>query len=308
MPTNYTKPSGIHNIGNNCYIISAIQLVSMIAPIKKIITKDPKPTNNTLQNQQVAGLFEILRLHLNTNEFNRLATQISRYKRVLGFNSGQDDTVIFLNLILDLLSHKDIWATEVKKKLYKYNDNAAIEQLSRDIKNHKYVASNVTEYNIIELQFDSKKDDNKFINELLNNQSARHTYEIIKNTNGNTPLPPIIEYDNKKVYEIVDYYYRDYIIVRIQAFDHNYNKKFHKILLCMNDYCITLSKTRYRLTAVISHIGSTINSGHYVCYVNIDNNWYRCDDGNVQHVNDSFLNPLRYSKELPYVILYSKIQ
>jgi len=242
------------------------------------------------------------------NEPLKLASLISRYKRILGFGTNQDDTVIFLNLILDLLSYKDIWTTEVKKKLYAYNDKATISNLCKDIKNHKYVASNVTEYNVIELQFDSKTDDNKFINELLSNQSARRTYEIIKNTNNgdNMLLPPIIEYENKKVYEIVDYHYRDYIIIRIQVFDYEYKKKFHKILLCMDDYCITFSKTKYRLVAIISHIGSTINSGHYICNVNINDNWFRCDDSNVQHVNDSFLNPLKYSKELPYVLLYSK--
>ncbi len=33
-----------------------------------------------------------------------------------------------------------------------------------------------------------------------------------------------------------------------------------------------------KLTGVISHIGSSLSSGHYVSYVSTDSKWYRCSD------------------------------
>jgi ubiquitin C-terminal hydrolase len=290
--------TGIQNTGNNCYIISALQLLCAMEPLKELVFKKFKYNTDS----PLFGFLGIIKLHLLGDNI-KAGYYINHYKKLLGFGNGQDDSAVFLNNFLELINNKDIWTTEVKKKLYKFG---SIADLHQDIKTHKYVASNLTNYNLIELQFDVKQDSNKFVHELLMKQSARNIYEYTKQNihNNTTDLPPVIEYNNNKVYEIIDYYCKDYIMVRIQAFDQNHNKKFHNILLCMSNYCIVLSKIKYKLIAVIVHIGSTIHSGHYVCYINDNNIWYRCDDNSVQRVNDAFLNPNRYINELPYVLLY----
>lgn len=43
---------------------------------------------------------------------------------------------------------------------------------------------------------------------------------------------------------------------------------------------------RYKLSAVLVHVGHTSNSGHYYCFIkNSDNFWYRMDDSNVSQVS-----------------------
>ena len=43
-------------------------------------------------------------------------------------------------------------------------------------------------------------------------------------------------------------------------------------------------QTRYRLTGVICHKGSSIKEGHYISYLLIDGNWYKADDKEIDKV------------------------
>lgn len=42
----------------------------------------------------------------------------------------------------------------------------------------------------------------------------------------------------------------------------------------------------YNLVAVVEHIGVSAHSGHYVALVNHSSNWWRCDDSNIQIINN----------------------
>lgn len=44
-------------------------------------------------------------------------------------------------------------------------------------------------------------------------------------------------------------------------------------------------RSTYRPTAIISHIGSSINTGHYVCHVNRNGHWYTFNDSKVLRNN-----------------------
>jgi len=302
-------PRGIVNTGNNCYIIAALQLIYQIEDIRELVYKEAKVNDK----YPVTGFLHLLHYLLKKKMYNNQT--INYYKKLFGFNNGQNDAVDFLNIFLEglelgqksqILIQKEkksqSWSCNIKKKIYKYGSS---NELFRDIKNHKYLVSNTTPYNIIELQF-NKNNDSALITDILKNQTARFIYENLKN-NITTNLQIII-YNDEKAYEIVDYYPNKYLFIRIQTFNANNTKKFHKIMLYDNNdktsWIIHLGRNSYKLIGIICHIGSTINSGHYISYINVKNQWYKCDDSNIHEHNDSFLNVENYRYELPYVALY----
>jgi len=298
-------PRPIINTGNNCYIIATLQLVYQIKDIRELVHKEAKVN----EKYPVTGFLHLLHYLFKRKGYN--SGTINYYKKLMGFNNGQNDAVDFLNIFLEGLEiqtdkqkvkRPQSWSCDVKKKIYKYGTST---ELFQDIKNHKYLVSNVTPYNVVELQF-NKSDDCKIITDILKNQTARLIYENLKNNI--TPNLQIVDYNDAKAYEIIDYYPSKYLFVRIQSFNPNNTKKFHKIILCEGNkkesHSIHFGKNFYKLIGVICHIGSTINSGHYISYVNVKGQWYKCNDSNINKHNGNFLNVQNYRRELPYVALY----
>lgn len=291
---------GICNVGNNCYIIACIQLLCMIDDIRYLVSqKLPENTNNPI-------IYFLNLLHAHTLNLPYNPQLINHYKKLLGFNNDQNDVTEFLNIFLEKIKTQDICMINIKKKFYKC---VPLKELVSNIKNHKYLSSNITGYNVIELQFDYDKDKYKYISHVLLYQSARSIYKRLK-TNKNPDLQAI-EYEKDRAYEVIDYSFNKYLIIRIQAFNSDHTKKFHKLLLCDENYKtydIMFGKYTFKLLAVICHIGKSLHSGHYICYVNLYNNWYKCDDNNTYKTNSYFLSPENYVNELPYVVLYELIK
>ena len=63
-------------------------------------------------------------------------------------------------------------------------------------------------------------------------------------------------------------------------------------------------KTKYKLVAICTHIGSSGPRGHYIafCLDKINNNWYKFDDSRCKKCNIYDLN-----NNSPYLLLYEKI-
>lgn len=70
------------------------------------------------------------------------------------------------------------------------------------------------------------------------------------------------------------------------------------------------------LMAVVCHIGSSLNHGHYIAYILSTGCWFRVDDANVAHISDgnALLQRLSSTRsemshsvaEIPYLLLYKK--
>ncbi len=67
-------------------------------------------------------------------------------------------------------------------------------------------------------------------------------------------------------------------------------------------------KVLYRLFGVVTHIGSSSMSGHFIafCKSSIDNLWYSYNDSFVNPVTDFYKNIHEYG--CPYVLFYEKVQ
>lgn len=62
-------------------------------------------------------------------------------------------------------------------------------------------------------------------------------------------------------------------------------------------------KVNYRLCSVLVHEGNSIYSGHYYCYVRVnDNHWYCFNDDTVKKVDESAV-----LKQNPYLVFYEKV-
>jgi len=59
-------------------------------------------------------------------------------------------------------------------------------------------------------------------------------------------------------------------------------------------------KGRYRLKAIISHMGSNTGCGHYVCHIRKDGRWVLFNDEKVAASED-------LPKDLGYLYLYERV-
>lgn len=86
---------------------------------------------------------------------------------------------------------------------------------------------------------------------------------------------------------------------------------YNKIVYCKDKYTtpiptsINILNSVYKLKSIVTHIGATVEKGHYLSYVFKNNNWYKCNDINVslEHLVD---NKISFKKhiETPYLLLY----
>ena len=50
------------------------------------------------------------------------------------------------------------------------------------------------------------------------------------------------------------------------------------------EHDINLFGNKYELSGIVLHLGTTVNSGHYIAYIKRDGYWFICNDTNVQSV------------------------
>ena len=93
-------------------------------------------------------------------------------------------------------------------------------------------------------------------------------------------------------------------IVRINRFKQmssgRFSKNHNKIGI---PGLLSLDSFKGQLIGVISHIGSSLSSGHYVSYVSMGSKWYRCSDENVTELAFSEFSQSGES----YILFYQTI-
>lgn len=90
-----------------------------------------------------------------------------------------------------------------------------------------------------------------------------------------------------------------YVVVWIKRYDNNRNKLNYQFDIGESFF---FEKT-YNLYAFIVHYGSTINSGHYVCYFKNDDNWIYSSDATVYPVSVEEVFK-KFNKENVYGLFY----
>ena len=71
----------------------------------------------------------------------------------------------------------------------------------------------------------------------------------------------------------------------------------------LNDYLendLFKEKHNYLLKGTINHIGN-LNSGHYFCFIKIENEWFKFNDCNVEKISE-----MDFNSDSAYVLIYEK--
>lgn len=296
---------GLPNIGNSCYFNAFIQICNPLIDdlIKNNINRVEQSTNNLLN---VVYLF--YNKYFMTD--NIMDEYINMYKALnikknFSFKTQQDSSEMIL-LITDLL--KD---NKLTKSLVSVEFNQVIQ------------CNNCLSYKICAKQIESMLISNTL---MTSNNSVITFKEFLGNSllKNNFIPAPSDEFKckcNEKTPTIrtVLISLPTYLYINVGRYDNNL-RKIKKTLEIPDNLTITtpiniddiLSKKNndkinntYQLTGIVVHIGSVLNSGHYVAYIKKDTDWYYCDDLTVSKCD--IQNKIDLIKQNCTVLLYKKI-
>lgn len=65
---------------------------------------------------------------------------------------------------------------------------------------------------------------------------------------------------------------------------------------------ISLPEFSGTLIGFIEHMGETVSSGHYTCYVKVASTWFHCNDNDVSIHNDTDM----LNSDKAYILFYLK--
>ena len=92
--------------------------------------------------------------------------------------------------------------------------------------------------------------------------------------------------------------YPELFQISIKRFTNELNKISCKVSFNEN---LEISESTFSLVSVIVHQGKLINSGHYICYIRINNNWFMFNDSSVTLVEWSIVKQVE-----AYCLFYRK--
>ena len=287
--------SGIVNLGNTCYINSAIQCLSHTLELTDFFLKNEwkskvnkKYEYNSFANQWyrlLNGLWEE-NCTISPNSLFRLMIKISKEKKMsFGFSSyKQNDIQEFIIFVLDILHESLGYSIEnpqnnletfYKNKYSKIIDlfYGEIETIILD-KSDKKLSSNIQPSCFFMLPIPNKSDitlkdciDLYLEEELLDDDNKWYndkTEEYI------VAKKKIIIKTNPKI-----------LIICFNRFTNNGNKINNEIKVLES---LLFNKKRYNLYGICNHMGSS-SGGHYIAQCKNNNEWYRFNDGLVTKVS-----------------------
>ena len=292
------KPRGLTNSGNTCYMNSILQVL--------FATEDMK--NSDFEKMIVD--FKTLYNDYMSNNMN-IVIPVNKLLEKSGIKSGQQDVEdLFhnLSLIIGEDNMNDLFG--FKKQHYKknilYSNNIVI--------NNEFVDDK--EKDILFTIFSFCLNHLEFTNDIEN------IFNITYNKTVENGLLKDVSYERV----IINKFPKN-LVVSLQCMNFqsqqnstttNTDKINLKEYLCLdvssvNETTLEVEssgeKICYRLYSIIVHSGQLSNessSGHYFSYVRYDENWYKCNDSHVTHMNDfnTVINEL--NSYTPRIILYKK--
>ena len=318
----FSKPIGLKNLGNSCYMNSVLQVLAHTDDFKEYFLKnnfhkEQKPLSFALKNflkeyleNKDNNYFALRELH-NAIKKQYKTQSTSEMKFANGY---QHDPEEFLSMFLDSL----------KLENKKWNNIFKGEETILDTcKNCKDESQNENEFKILSLGIkddDLEKIESHEMEEdccnccdcccvyykttlkhLLDNYIREEEIEANcgrcnKNTN------------KKKIIRIS--FLPKYLILQLNVF-YEYHSVFIKIPeeLNLGEYCTKQNNVNfdYTLYGIVRHHGNMLG-GHYTAAIKDGDDWYICDDKTVKKVNNPFLNSGICSRRLSppgtYLLFY----
>ena len=333
-----SKPCGIINIGNTCYMNSCLQLLSntpeLLAEINKLKTIRNK---FPLQSKFFIEWKNILTYLSSNNEkvlnpklFLSLLQINAKEKKndnFLGFN--QEDATEFLIFILDIFH--DVCKINVEMKIKGTVQNNLDEIAKKCYQ--QFINYHKNEYSLFTKLF--------YYMSVTSNYSIETNKLISQSFQSNFVLDiPIPTIKNCSIYDCLDLYFKDsqlsgdngiieektnikhnviqkvslwnspqILIISFKRFSYTGRKNNQLIwfpidILDISKYVSGYNnqKSKYSLYGICNHSG-VLSGGHYTAYIKKNNKWYLCNDSNITEIH-SVENNLISSKS--YCLFYRK--
>lgn len=274
------KLSGLNNIGNTCYLNSAMQLVINCTVLSKVIL-----THNF--DNKALNIYKSFLIDYKKNKVvnpiiikNLVGNKIKKF-----LNNNQHDAHEFLIYLIEILE----------------------EGFKNEYKNDDKMINNIKLNSLVSTIFDTTVSSIIYSEETNEKTKNRVGEKILSIPIPNTPNPSLndclnlfseiekLEGDSKwkseKENKLVNAYKRlylkslpKYLIIQLKRFSFfsfsNKNNKDINVPINLN-----INESKYSLRGIIYHSGN-VNGGHYVSVINLKNKWYLCDDSSISELND----------------------
>lgn len=276
---------GFNNMGNTCYMNSALQIIVNSTVLTKVML------SNNFKSNKLNIYKNFLQQYRTGNSYSPKDVKDmvgGKDSKFLDYN--QHDSHEFLINLMELLEDEF-------KNEYKVNN---IEILNIPLNNLMSTIFDTTVSSIIYSEETKEKSKTKIGERILSvpiPQKENVTlndcldyYTQIEKLTGDS------KWRSEKNKKLVDAYKRlqlkslpKYLLIQLKRFSFfSYsNKNNTSIDIPIN---LDLQNTTYNLRGIIYHMGS-VHGGHYVSIINHTDKWYLCDDASISEVNvNNYLN------------------
>lgn len=310
MKESITGISGLCNLGNTCYVNSAIQIILNMDILNDYL-KNVKNVNNTEDSvilKEWLDLYNVMtsgNVIVNPERFINFLHNVSKLKNNEMFSGfDQNDSVEFFHFIIDCF-HESL----------KNTDNISFS--TKDIKSDKLVKFIDKTYNenmsIIQKLF-SGFNKISIINDEGETISVNYEHFFMFHI-------PLFEFSVSTLSECLDKYFEDeemsgenayyyekekckidvikktevmhlptYLTIHLKRWNYNLRKNNKKVTY---EHEIDIEKyvsnkkisTSYELFGVINHTGNIFGGHYYSCVKKRDNKWYCVNDKNIKIIN-----------------------
>jgi ubiquitin C-terminal hydrolase len=265
---------GISNIGNSCYLNSAIQMMFNSEDFREI-------TKQTI--------FEnIINNYDNSNIFNpsEIKTIVAKNNKMFA-NTNQQDSYEFMIFLLDIIDKT--LGNSMKNNLYDKFGLKTKSNIKCKMANCAYESDNISTELFLILPI---------TNELDLSDSYRTYKSVGRLENDNAYF---CEKCNKKVVarkNTITTKWPNNLIIVLKRFDYNMRKDGRNINIPLE------WRHGYKLKGAIIHMGS-FGGGHYIYFGKDNNDWFIANDSHISKINDieGFMN--NQGKQ-SYILYYQK--
>ena len=321
------KPVGLPNCGASCYLNSVMQNLYNMTLLRELVIQNKniyKPNSAAIDFIELMEQMKTAQkikseyiLEIYHNLMEHLTHSVSDIQ-VPQFTKGrQEDAQEFLSALLDNISSTDIAGNKNQangiKNLYFFNQH---KQIIIPVTNEK-MSPRIEPSAILSLPIQST---DKNLVDILGHYflEPEHLEEYTDQQTGikyNTPGNLV-----KRITRIS--YLPEYLMVQLVVFELDLTTgERHKILTPITispqldlkpyvDNPMREKNTVYELIGISVHMGSSIQSGHYIAYVKTtpENKWWLCNDRNVDEQTPPFIKPNWHPTDdaRPYLLFYKR--